>query len=83
MVSGREWAGQMRCAVGEHGDGVHVQRLLAERGQHRDLSLVDALIAPAAEGRNLTVLHYDADFDLVSEITGQPTQWVVEPGTAD
>jgi hypothetical protein len=25
--------------------------------------------------------HYDADYDLIAEITGQPTQWVVPRGT--
>lgn len=68
---------------GDHRRALALQRLLAQRGQHRALSLVDALVAAAAESRSLTVLHYDADFDLVSEITGQPTRWVVEPGTAD
>lgn len=68
---------------GDHRRALALQRLLAERDQHRALSLVDALVAATAESRDLTVLHYDADFDLVSEITGQPTQWVVEPGTTD
>jgi len=27
------------------------------------------------------VLHYDADFDLIAEITGQPCEWVVPRGT--
>ena len=54
-----------------------------DRLHHRALSLVDALVAAVAESRSLTVLHYDADFELVSRITGQPTQWVVEPDTAD
>jgi len=62
---------------------IGVQRLLAAQGQHRALSLVDALVAASAETRGLTVLHYDADFELVSELTGQPHQWIVERGTAD
>jgi hypothetical protein len=28
-------------------------------------------------------LHYDADFDLISAVTGQPCQWVLPPGAAD
>ena len=32
-------------------------------------------------GDRLTVLHYDADFDLIAEITGQPTEWVVPRGS--
>jgi predicted nucleic acid-binding protein len=60
-----------------------LQRLLVDRGQYRSLSLVDALVAAVAETRKLSVLHYDADFELVANVTGQPHQWVVAPGTAD
>lgn len=31
----------------------------------------------------MTLLHYDADFDLISEVTGQPCQWVVPAGAID
>lgn len=53
---------------------VHVQTLLAERGQHRAPSIPDLLIAATAELAALTVLHVDKDFDLIAEITGQPVQ---------
>jgi predicted nucleic acid-binding protein len=59
-----------------------VQRLLAAKHQ-RGRKVPDLLIAAAAEGRNLTVLHYDADFDRIAAITGQPTEWVVPAGTVD
>jgi predicted nucleic acid-binding protein len=62
---------------------IEVQGLLAERGQHRSLSLVDALVAAIAESRDLVVLHYDADFDLIADVTGQPTEWIVPAGTAN
>jgi predicted nucleic acid-binding protein len=68
---------------GDHQRALDLQRLLAQHGHHRALSLVDALVAAIAESRNLTILHYDADFELVSNITGQPNQWIVEPGSAD
>jgi hypothetical protein len=29
------------------------------------------------------VLHYDADFDLISRVTGQPCEWVVPAGAID
>jgi hypothetical protein len=29
----------------------------------------------------LSVLHYDADFELVAGITGQPAEWVVPRGS--
>ena len=68
---------------GDHRRALELQRLLASRGRHRALSLVDALVAAVAESRGLTVLHYDADFEMVSEATGQPTEWIVPRGTAD
>jgi len=41
------------------------------------------LIAAAAEQGDLILLHYDADFDLISRVTGQPCEWVVPAGTVD
>jgi len=59
-----------------------VQRLLAARGR-RGRKLPDLLIAAAAEENGLAVLHYDADFDLITRVTGQACQWVVPAGTID
>ena len=67
----------------DQGRALEVQHLLARRGHHRGLSLVDALVAAAAENRGLTVLHYDADFELVAKLTGQAHKWIVRRGTAD
>jgi predicted nucleic acid-binding protein len=58
------------------------QRLLASRHQ-RGRKLPDLLVAAAAEARGLTVLHYDADFDLIAAATGQPCEWVVPAGSVD
>ncbi len=58
------------------------QRLLASR-QQRGRKLPDLLVAAAAEARGFTVLHYDADFDLIAAATGQPCEWVVPPGSVD
>ena len=59
-----------------------VQRLLAAKHQ-RGRKVPDLLVAAAAEARNLTVLHYDADFDRIAAVTGQPCEWVVPTGTVD
>jgi hypothetical protein len=67
----------------DHRRALEVQGALAARSQHRALSLVDGLVAAAAEARDLIVLHYDSDFELVAEITGQAQEWVVPRGTAD
>ncbi|WP_067474667.1 PIN domain nuclease [Nocardia amamiensis] len=58
-----------------------VQRQLAKRGQHRR-PLPDLIIAATAELTGLVVLHYDRDFDLIADITGQPVEWIVPRGTA-
>jgi hypothetical protein len=39
------------------------------------------VIAATAELNGATVLHYDADYDLIAEITGQPVEWVAEKGS--
>jgi predicted nucleic acid-binding protein len=67
----------------DHQRALEVQAALAARSQHRALSLVDALVAATAEARQLTVLHYDADFELVAQITGQAHQWIVPRGAVD
>ena len=61
---------------------LQVQRLLAARSQ-RGRKLPDLLVAAAAEALDLTVLHYDADFERISAVTGQAQQWVVPAGTVD
>ncbi|MGQ0775230.1 MAG: PIN domain nuclease [Pseudonocardiales bacterium] len=59
-----------------------VQRALIARGQHRAVAIPALIVAAVAEIEGLTVLHYDGDFDLIADITGQPTEWVVPPGSA-
>jgi len=60
----------------------HVQRLLAAKHQ-RGRKVPELLVAAAAEARNLTVLHYDADFDRIANVTGQPCEWIVPAGSVD
>ncbi len=60
---------------------VAVQDALAERSQQRGAKIADLLIAAAAEAAGLVVLHYDHDFDLITEITGQPTEWILPAGS--
>jgi hypothetical protein len=62
---------------------LEVQGMLAERSQHRAVPLPDLLVAACAEHAGLTVLHYDADFDRISKLTGQPVRWVVPRGSVD
>ncbi len=60
---------------------LEVQAMLAERSQHRGVTLPDLLVAACAEHAELVVLHYDGDFDLIASVTGQPTWWVVPRGS--
>src|SRR5262249_18049650 len=53
---------------------LEVQLVLTEFGKHRGPSIPDLLIAATAELVGLTVLHLDKDFEIISELTGQPTQ---------
>ena len=59
-----------------------VQRQLASKHQ-RGRKVPDLLVAAAAEARNLTVLHYDADFDRIAAVTGQLCDWIVPAGSVD
>jgi predicted nucleic acid-binding protein len=52
---------------------------MSQRGRR----VPELLIAAAAERRDLVVLHYDHDFELIAEVTGQSTEWVVPRGSAD
>ncbi len=60
---------------------LEVQGRLAERSQHRAVPLPDLLVAACAESAALIVLHYDADYERIAEITGQPTRWVLPRGS--
>ena len=60
-----------------------VQARLAQRSQHHGLRFPDLLIAACAESAGLTVMHYDADYERIAEVTGQPVQWVVPRGSVD
>lgn len=57
-----------------------IQSELARSGRHR-VPIPDLIIAATAESAGLTILHYDRDYDLIAEVTGQLTQWIVERGS--
>lgn len=54
---------------------IDVQHMLARRGQHR-VPVPDLLIAATAEINSVAVIHYDSDYDLIADVTGQPAEWV-------
>jgi len=59
---------------------ITAQRLLAQSGRHR-LLIADLLIAAAAELADVTILHYDSDFERIAGVTGQRQEWVVRRGS--
>lgn len=73
------------CPIGEREwrRALTVYEALAERGglHHRAVKHPDLLIASAAESAGFAVLHYDQDYDRISEISGQPTRWIVPQGS--
>ncbi len=58
-----------------------VQAVLWRNGRVRAVGFPYLLIAAVAEREQVTLLHYDNDYDLIAEITRQPTQWVVPRGS--
>jgi predicted nucleic acid-binding protein len=59
-----------------------VQATLWRSGRVRAVGFPDLLIAAVAEREHVALLHYDSDYDLIAEVTGQQMQWVVPRGTA-
>jgi predicted nucleic acid-binding protein len=59
---------------------IEVQASLWRSGRMRAVGLPVLLIAAVAERERVTVMHYDGDYDLIAQITGQSTQWVVPRG---
>jgi predicted nucleic acid-binding protein len=60
---------------------MEIQYALSKKSMHRSVTLPDLLIAACAEMAGLIVLHYDKDFDVISEITKQETRWIMPRGS--
>jgi predicted nucleic acid-binding protein len=61
---------------------LEAQRTLTDIGHHR-LALTDLVIAACAHRAGTGVLHYDRDYDLISEHTNLVFEslWIADPGT--
>jgi predicted nucleic acid-binding protein len=44
------------------------------------VGLTDLLVAAVAEQHQITVLHYDSDYDTIGELTDLQAVWVIGPG---
>jgi len=60
---------------------LNAQRQLASTGRHRAVGMADLLIAVLADTYDVTLIHYDADFEIAAEVLPFQHQWVMERGT--
>ncbi len=57
------------------------QRELAHTGRHRAVGIADLLTAVLAGEHRLTLVHYDADFDIASDVLTFEHRWIAGRGT--
>ncbi|HVS28651.1 MAG TPA: PIN domain nuclease [Solirubrobacteraceae bacterium] len=73
------------CPIGKQQweRALEVYEQLAHQGglHHRAVKHPDLLIAAAAEAADLTVLHYDEDYERIAAITGQEVRWLAPRGS--
>lgn len=73
------------CPIGDEQwkRALEVYEQLAQQGglHHRAVRHPDLLIAAAAEGAGVAVLHYDEDYDRIAAITGQQVRWLAPRGS--
>ncbi|MGY1822944.1 PIN domain-containing protein [Geodermatophilus sp. SYSU D00079] len=58
-----------------------VQRVLARTGRHRAVGIADLLTSVLAAEHGMTVLHYDADFEIAAEVLAFEHRWVLPRGS--
>jgi predicted nucleic acid-binding protein len=56
------------------------QRSLARTGRHRAVGIADLLTAVLAAEHRMTVVHYDADFEIAAEVLSFEHRWVLPRG---
>jgi predicted nucleic acid-binding protein len=60
---------------------LNAQRELARTGGHRSVGVHDLVTAVLAAAHNLTVVHYDSDFETAATILAFEHGWVLPRGT--
>lgn len=56
---------------------LEARRQLAVTGRHRAVGIADLLTAAIARDHGVTVVHYDADFDIVATVLDVRCVWVI------
>ncbi len=59
---------------------IELQHELARHGHHR-VPIPDLVISAAAQAADLTVLHYDSDFERIADAGGAAQEWVIPRGS--
>jgi predicted nucleic acid-binding protein len=49
-------------------------------GRSIEIGFPDLLIAAVARREHVTLFHYDSDYELIAQVTGQSMAWVVPRG---
>jgi predicted nucleic acid-binding protein len=63
-------------------DGARETQLaLAANGDHRRVPPADLLLAAAAEEAEVTLVHYDRDYERIAAVAGLRQEWLVPDGT--
>jgi predicted nucleic acid-binding protein len=60
---------------------LNAQRELARNRQHRAVGMPDLLTAVLASAHDLTVVHYDADFETAASVLAFNQRWVMPRGS--
>lgn len=58
-----------------------MQRTLAVTSRHRAVGMPDLLVAAVAQAHQVTLLHYDGDFDLLAQESDLDAAWVAPRGS--
>lgn len=58
-----------------------IQLALAAAGTHRSVPPADLLIAAAAEGAGVELVHYDRDYERIAAVVDLRARWLVPDGT--
>jgi predicted nucleic acid-binding protein len=60
---------------------LNAQRELARTGRHRSVGVHDLLTAALVAAHNLSVVHYDSDFETAATVLAFEHRWVLPRGT--